>query len=120
MNSKLGTLALATTMLLACAIGSEAKRKDEAKSGPDGGTTSAAQAPTPAPSGTFEKPPAGQEEGQPPPDKELPDPETRPPATPIPDGGPADAGKSPPLPPGFFDAGTPEAGKATVMDAGKA
>ena len=104
-------------MLLACALGSQAKPKEEAKSSADGGTTSAAQAP--APSGTFEKPPAGQEEGQPPPDKELPDPETRPPATPIPDGGSSDAGKSPPLPPGFFDAGAQDGGKATVADAGR-
>lgn len=116
------TVALGAATSGACAIGSRAEGDRKAAIGEDGisaardgGTSS----PRPQPANVGTSGPR-QGEGLPPPDRQPPNPESRPPAQPIPDGGSPDD-KPPPLPPGFFDAGTGgQPGKATVRDGGAA
>lgn len=113
-------IVLAAAASGACAIGSRAESDRKAAIGEDGvsardgGTSS----PRPLPANAGAGPRQG--EGLPPPDRQPPAPQSRPPAQPIPDGGSADDAP-PPLPPGFFDAGSgAPPSKATVRDGGAA
>src|SRR5688500_11681790 len=105
----IGCVLSGAVALGACAVGSRADNRSEPppSSAPNGGRT-------------FEPPPPGQKEGQPPSDVPTVKPEARAPAEAAPGAGAAEArGKSPPLPAGFFDAGsTDPIGSATVRDAG--